>query len=82
MEIGHRDKSVLEIRQNGIKLKGMKQNQTKLGNETKSEQEFISLLELNRIQPMGVLIQAFCKNNAIKEYKFWQERENQHKFEL
>ena len=39
MEIGHRDKSVLEIRQNGIKLKRIKPNQLTWykieGNETK-----------------------------------------------
>ena len=56
MEIGHRDKSVLEIRQNGIHLKGMKQDQTKLGNETESEwmeRQFISPLDKNLAQ--GVL---------------------------
>ena len=60
MEIGHRDKSVLEIRQNGIHLKGMKQDQTKLGNETESEwmeRQFISPLDKNRIQPKGALVQ-------------------------
>ena len=48
MEIGHRDKSVLEIRQNGIKLEGMKQDETKLENETESEwmeRDFISPLD-------------------------------------
>ena len=52
MEIGHRDKSVLEIRQNGIKLKRIKPNQltwNKIeGNETKQNKSY-------RIHPKCVL---------------------------